>query len=337
MVTFAALACLFGWSNYIAAAFGLGSDPGNNPLGPLLAALVVVTCQGRAELSGYWKRLRSWRASPGWYALALLVPLAVHLVIVAINHGFGAPLPTAGQLSHWPELPVIFVVNLVFIGIGEEAGWTAFAAPLLLHRHGLLRAWAILAALRILWHLPLMLTGQSGWVMGIVGNAAFQMILLQLFYLSGGRWSLAAVWHASLNTFGGSFFTAMVIGADQVRYGLLLSASYTLLAIFAASGHGRKFVGVSGAQARTSLRSPRSRCDSASLSRRPGDARTWTPESLDELPAATTSLGGHRGRAQQSKITSAAMFSSGPDDAATARAGAGDKIEPRPAGPVPHR
>src|SRR4051794_21572909 len=60
------------------------------------------------------------------------------------------------------------------------------------------------------------------------------MILLQLFYLSGGRWSLAAVWHATLNTFGGSFFTAMVIGADQVRYGLLLSGSYTLLAIFAA-------------------------------------------------------------------------------------------------------
>ena len=55
--------------------------------------------------------------------------------------------------------PVIFVVNLVLIGIGEEAGWTAFAAPLLLRRHGLLGAWAILAALRILWHLPLMLTG----------------------------------------------------------------------------------------------------------------------------------------------------------------------------------
>ena len=234
MVTFAVLACLFGWSNYIAAAFGLGSNPGNNPLGPLLAALVVVTCQGRAELSNYWKRLRSWRASPAWFALAVLVPLTVNVIIVLINHSFGAPLPTTAQLSHWPELPVIFIVNLVFIGIGEEAGWTAFAAPLLLHRHDLLRTWAILAALRILWHLPLMLTGQSGWIMGIVGNAAFQMVLFQLFYLSGGQWSLAAVWHATLNTFGGSFFTAMVIGADKARFGLLLTAIYTLLAIFAA-------------------------------------------------------------------------------------------------------
>ena len=184
-------------------------------------------------MSSWWKRLRSWRASPAWYALAVLVPLAVNVIIVLINHGLGAPLPTTAQLSHWPELPVIFIVNLVFIGIGEEAGWTAFAAPLLLHRHGLLRTWAILAALRIVWHMPLMLTGDSGWIMGVVGNAAFQMILLQLFYRSGGRWSLAAVWHATLNTFGGSFFTAMVIGVDKARYGLLLAAIYTLLAILA--------------------------------------------------------------------------------------------------------
>ena len=233
MAAFAVLACLFGWSSYIAAALGLGSNPGNNPLGPGVAALVVVACQGRAALSSWWRRLRSWRASPDWYALAVLVPLAVDLIIVLINHGLGAPLPTTAQLSHWPELPVIFVVNLVLIGIGEEAGWTAFAAPLLLHRHGMLRTWAILAALRIVWHLPLMLTGSSGWVMGIVGNAAFQLVLLQLFRASGGQWSLAAVWHASLNTFGGSFFTAMVIGADQARFGLLLTAIYALLAVLA--------------------------------------------------------------------------------------------------------
>ena len=41
LLSFVFLACLFGWWSYIAAAFGLGSDPGNNPLGPLVAALVV--------------------------------------------------------------------------------------------------------------------------------------------------------------------------------------------------------------------------------------------------------------------------------------------------------
>jgi membrane protease YdiL (CAAX protease family) len=233
ILSFAVLACLFGWSNYIAAAFGLGSDPGNNPLGPVVAALVVAACQGRISLATWWRRLRTWRAPPAWYALVVLVPFGVHALNVLINHGFGAPLPTAAQLGQWTGLPLTFVVVLVVIGIGEEAGWMAFAAPLLLRRHGLLGAWAILSAIRICWHLPLMINGDSSWLMGFVGNAAFQLILLQVLRLSGGRWSLAAVWHATLNTFGGSFFSTMVSGADHYRLEVLLSAAYALLAIVA--------------------------------------------------------------------------------------------------------
>ncbi|MEV6495758.1 hypothetical protein AB0M20_45145, partial [Actinoplanes sp. NPDC051633] len=96
-----------------------------------------------------------------------------------------------------------------------------------------LGAWAVLSAIRIVWHLPLMVSGDSSWVMGIVGNAAFQLILLQIFRLSGGRWSLTAVWHASLNTFGGSFLFTMVSGADFDRLGLLLAGAYTVVAIVA--------------------------------------------------------------------------------------------------------
>ncbi|NEY37241.1 hypothetical protein GTU99_34930 [Streptomyces sp. PRKS01-65] len=69
--------------------------------------------------------------------------------------------------------------------------------------------------------------------MGIVGNAAFQMILLQLYVASGGRWSLAAVWHATLNAFGGAFFFTMVSGADRERLGLLLAGAYAILAVVA--------------------------------------------------------------------------------------------------------
>ncbi len=199
-----------------------------------MAALVVAACQGRAGLDSWWRRLRYVAGSPVWYALAVLVPLAVHLVIVLVNHGLGAPLPTPAQLGHWPDLPATFVVNLDRDrdrrgGRLDGLRRTAAAAPS--------RSAASLgdpvSALRILWHLPLMITGDSSVVMGVVGNAAFQLILLQLFSSSGGRWSLAAVWHATLNTFGGSFFTAMVTGADQERYGLLLSALYAVLAIMA--------------------------------------------------------------------------------------------------------
>lgn len=229
MLSFAALACFLGWAPYGLAALGLGTHPENNSLGPLLAALVVLGCQGRAGLGAWWKRLRSWRASPAWYAVALLVPALVHVVNVLVNHGLGAPLPTSAQLSQWPEIPVTFVAMLVLVGLGEEAAWTAFAAPVLLRRHGLLGAWAILAALRIFWHLPLMIGGQLPWSVGILGNAGFQLVVLVMLSARRGGWSLAAVWHASLNAFGGAFFFGMVSGADQARLFLLLAVAYTLL------------------------------------------------------------------------------------------------------------
>jgi hypothetical protein len=239
MLSFAALACLFGWIPYLCAAFGMSGTPANSPLGPVVAALVVLTCQGRPSLAAWWKRIRSWRAAPGWYALAILVPALVHVVIVSINHGFGAPLPTAAQLSAWPEIPVTFLAMLVLVGLGEEGGWTAFAAPVLLRRHGLLGAWAILSALRIAWHLPLMIGGQMPWSVGILGNAGFQMVVLVIVSASGGTWSLAAVWHATLNAFGGAFFFTMVTGADNARLGLFLGIAYAVLAV-AAFGWSRR-------------------------------------------------------------------------------------------------
>ena len=93
-------------------------------------------------------------STPAGSALAVLAPILVHVSIVMINHGLGAPLPTTEQLSRWPEIPVTFLVMLVLVGLGEEAGWTAFAAPVLLERHGLIGAWAILSAMRILAPAP---------------------------------------------------------------------------------------------------------------------------------------------------------------------------------------
>lgn len=238
--TFAALAVLFGWSIYIAAAFGLGTNPENMPLGPVFAALIVASFQGREALREWGRRLRSWGASPKWYAVAVLTPFAIHVVDTLVNHLFGAALPTLAQLGQWTELPATFIIMLVMVGVGEEAGWTAFAAPLLLRRHGIYGAWLILSAVRIFWHLPLMINGEMPWAVGIVANAAFQMIVLQMFVASGGRWSLAAVWHATLNTFGGSYFFTMVTGADLSRLFMLLTIAYVLTAMVAVGlGHRR--------------------------------------------------------------------------------------------------
>ena len=90
-----------------------------------------------------------------------------------------------------------------------------------------------MAALRIFWHLPLMIGGQMPWAVGIVANAGFQLIVLVMLSARGGRWSLAAVWHASLNALGFSWFFSMVSGADLERLSTIQWVAYVLMGIAA--------------------------------------------------------------------------------------------------------
>lgn len=147
------------------------------------------------------------------------------------NRAWGAPWPTSGQLADWPQALVTFIAMLIFVGIGEETGWMLFAAPILLRRHGFLVACALSAAMRILWHLPMMLDGGLPWFLGIVGNAAFTMVMLLVLRASHGDWWLVAVWHAALNASGGLFFFTMVTGDDHARLDYLLGTAYSVIAV----------------------------------------------------------------------------------------------------------
>ena len=230
ITAFTILACAFGWVLYIAAALGVPLSPGTLPLGPIIAAAIVAAMMGRPELKKWARGLLALRASPAWYAVAVVAPVAIVILAVLANYALGAPLPTASQLAEWPDLLATLAFFLVLIGIGEEAGWTAFAAPRLLDRHPFLTAWMMLSAIRVTWHLPLMLSGDLPWSLGIGGNAAFQLLVLWIFLRSGRVWFLAAIWHAMLNTTGGTFFFQMVQGEDQSRLALLMTAGYIIAA-----------------------------------------------------------------------------------------------------------
>lgn len=229
---FMIFACLFGWVFFIAAALGAELTPDGMPLGPLLAAAIVAASMGRAGLKEWGRRLVTFRAGLGWYALAVVAPVAIISIAVLANTALGAPLPTSAQLAaSWVDIPGNFLTFLIAVGIGEEAGWMAFAAVLLLRRHPFITAWLILSAMRVFWHLPLMLNGDLSWVLGIGGNIAFQFLLLWLFQRTNQRWFLAAIWHAMLNATGGKFFFQMVQGEDQARLGVLMTAGYVLAAV----------------------------------------------------------------------------------------------------------
>ena len=231
LALFTVFACLFGWIAFVASALGADVPLEILPLGPSLAAAIVTAGMGRTDLRLWGRQLVTIRASPGWYALAIAAPVAIIIAAVLANSALGAPLPTPSQLAGWPDLLLVFVAFLILIGIGEEAGWTAFAAPRLLNRHTFIRAWLILSAIRVLWHLPLMLVGTLPWSLGIAGNIAFQFLVLWIYVRSGEAWLLAALWHAVLNTAGGEFFFQMVQGEDRSRLGVLMTAGYVLAAV----------------------------------------------------------------------------------------------------------
>ncbi len=221
------LACLFGWIGY--AFEGNGAE--NIPLGPIVAALIITALMGGAVLRKWAKDVRSVGAGWQWFGVAIIAPIILITLTTLINLLLGASVPTSQQLeSTLGEIPILFVIMLIFVGFGEEAGWTAFATPRLLDRYSFLQVWGIMSILRIFWHLPLMLTGDLPLSLGIFGNAAFQFLMLWLYVRSGRRWFPIAVWHATLNAFGGPSIFRMFEDQDRVQMALIMTAVYVVTA-----------------------------------------------------------------------------------------------------------
>ena len=69
-------------------------------VGPLIAALIVIPiAQGWAGLRELGSRMIRWRVRWYWYAVAIGLPLAVHLLTVGLNVAPGRAPP------RWPSAP----------------------------------------------------------------------------------------------------------------------------------------------------------------------------------------------------------------------------------------
>src|SRR3712207_2818137 len=143
------------------------------PSGPLLAALIVIPItQGWSGLRELGSRMIRWRVRWYWYAVAIGVPLAVHLAIVGLNVAAGAGVPSLTFTSLTTFL-IIFAVRLVNPAdgpLGEHPGWNGVALPGLQGAgYSPLLATMILAPLVAGWHLPLFsMEGEDGFVVSVV-------------------------------------------------------------------------------------------------------------------------------------------------------------------------
>jgi membrane protease YdiL (CAAX protease family) len=128
-------------------------------LGPSTAGLILTaSVSGRVGLRELGARMRHWRVSPRWYAVALLVNPMVTLAALWSLAALVTP-------AYTPVFNLLFgLVAGGLAGFCEEVGWSGFATPRLLERCGVLRGGLLLGALWGSWHLL------AGFVFSVPGQ-----------------------------------------------------------------------------------------------------------------------------------------------------------------------
>src|SRR3954468_12050186 len=154
LIVFFALAYLFSWYPWI-IALAQGRTSGPNPLGPLVAALLVAgIANGKIGLRDLLGRIVPCRFAVRWYFVILALPIVICGVALAIMVLTGNR-PALASSAALRELPDRFIFIFLFIGLGEEPGWRGFALPRLQGGHSPVAASLILAPIWAVWHVPL--------------------------------------------------------------------------------------------------------------------------------------------------------------------------------------
>src|SRR5919112_1855403 len=203
IITFFVLTYVIAWVTLPFGTFGAYA--------PLVAVLIVIPIsQGVAGLKVLGLRMIRWRVRWYWYAVAIGLPLAVHLAIVGLNFAAGSGLPslTFTSLTTFLTVFAVRLVNPTDGPLGEHPGWNGVALPGL---QGLgyspLVSTAILAPLVALWHLPLFFWEPGGLqpsvlVSGLVVTMAVTFWYTWLFNHTAGSilyelgWIVMGVWVA---------------------------------------------------------------------------------------------------------------------------------------------
>lgn len=212
--------------------------------GPALAALIVTALTlGSKGVGNLLKRLLKWRVGWGYYAFAVLAPIALFAIAALLNRvisGAWPDLSLLGQIDYVPYLGIPGVLGLWFLtyGLGEEIGWRGFALPHLQRDRPAANAAVLLGLLWAGWHLPAFFfrdtyvdMGLPGFVMFVVSICFASVVFAWLYNGTGGSLLLVILFHVffnwlSVSEAGGQFAT------------ILMSASMVVWAIYVVRRYG---------------------------------------------------------------------------------------------------
>ncbi|MEU8279766.1 CPBP family intramembrane glutamic endopeptidase [Microbispora bryophytorum] len=201
---------------------------------PLLAAMLLVhRHEPRGAVKRLLKRVVDWRAisHPGWYALAITLPLGMMAASYAAMVLLGRSLPEP-RISPI-EVPLLFAVFLVAAAC-EEAGWTAYATDPLCARWSLPAAGLILGVTWAVWHLvPYAQAGHGPlWTAGqCLYTVALRVVIVWLYRRSASVLAGVAC-HAASNVGWslfpdhGSHYDPVVTGSVAAAVALLVMTAW---------------------------------------------------------------------------------------------------------------
>lgn len=229
LVTFFVLAYLLTWWVYPLVQF--------SPLigllglfGPAAAALIVAAVTGgKAGVRELLLRTVRWRVGIRWYAIALVLPAALALAVLAVYVVAGRPsaLPF-GRLS------ILDLIVFVLV-VGEELGWRGYAFPKLTERFSPRTASLILGVLWGVWHLPTFVIAsmpQYGrpFAAFLIMTMSYSVLLGWAFRHTNGSVLIATLFHGAINLFQGLFVGSM----DPATQYWLLALVYGVAALVVA-------------------------------------------------------------------------------------------------------
>ena len=145
--------------------------------------------QARSSLRRYTNRV-----------VALGLPLAVHLITVALNVALGAGAPSLAQFSPLSGIILVFALRLVSpldVPLGEEPGFRGLALPRLQAARSPLLATLILGVLVAVWHAPLLLPQFGLRPIELLTTVAVTFWYTWLFDHTGGSVLMTIVAHAT--------------------------------------------------------------------------------------------------------------------------------------------
>lgn len=233
LALFLLLCALLSWYSWL---LGYAKDPGNsgiNPLGALVAALLVSSFAGWGSVKTYLRRIVRVRSHWTTYATALFLPLGLAVLTVALLPPLGIAYSMAAPIAHWKDVVDAFLVMFLFVALGEEPAWRGWLLPFFRERLSPLWAALAVAPFWAIWHLPmwgrdLPYDQLAPFVLSLVAAC---VVLAWLTNRARGGVLPAMVCHASVNAFGSAWLFNFVADADKTEMRWINAVLWAIAAV----------------------------------------------------------------------------------------------------------